>query len=304
VLKLEPLLRAKACANLSAGGGDRKSPLLKSSKAVDSPVNTRKELAKTAGVSEDTIAKGKLVAEHADEATKKRLRENQVSVHRVAKDIKETLDRDIRSDKRKAASAGSKLDNRIFVGDFRNLADEVRNGSVNLIFTDPPYDREAEKLFPGLADFAETKLCDGGSIIFYAGHLQLPAVFDAFKGKLRHWWTCACLHGGDFALMKEYGIRVRWKPMLWFVKGTRDDKRNIVFDTVTGDKQKAHHDWQQDVEDAAYYIGELCPKDGLVCDPFLGGGTTAVAANSLKRQWIGFEIDPDAAKIASKRISA
>ena len=103
--------------------------------------------------------------------------------------------------------------------------------------------------------------------------------------------------------MREYGVRVGWKPMLWFVKGTRDDKSNIVFDIVTGDKTKEFHDWQQDEADAAYYIENLCPEDGIVCDPFLGGGTTAVAAQSLKRQWVGFEIDSETALIASRRLN-
>jgi len=43
--------------------------------------------------------------------------------------------------------------------------------------------------------------------------------------------------------------------------------------------------------------------DGIVCDPFVGGGTTIVAAKALGRKWIGFEIDEDQAKIATKRIT-
>jgi site-specific DNA-methyltransferase (adenine-specific) len=103
--------------------------------------------------------------------------------------------------------------------------------------------------------------------------------------------------------MREYGIRVGWKPMLWFVKGTRDNKSAIVFDTVEGAKEKEHHDWEQHESDAAYYIKNLSEKGDLICDPFLGGGTTAVAAEKLKRRWLGFEIDEAVAKTASKRLS-
>jgi hypothetical protein len=222
--------------------------------------------------------------------------------NRVCIQFKETRQRQVRKSKRTEAAGGLRLDERIIVGDFREQAGVVPVNSLALIFTDPPYDRKAEELFPALADFAAAKLAEGGSIIFYVGHLQLPAAFRAFDGKLRHWWTCACMHSGDKALMREYGIRVGWKPMLWFVKGTRDDKTEIVFDTVTGDKEKTHHDWQQHQSDAEYYIEHLCPKDGIICDPFLGGGTTAAAAQKLKRQWIAFEIDPDTARIASSRL--
>ena len=56
-MRLEPIIAKRAKENLSAGGGNRKSPLTKSAKAVAKPVDTRKELAKIAGVAPDTIAK-------------------------------------------------------------------------------------------------------------------------------------------------------------------------------------------------------------------------------------------------------
>jgi DNA modification methylase len=101
--------------------------------------------------------------------------------------------------------------------------------------------------------------------------------------------------------MREYGIRAGWKPMLWFVKGTRDDKQNIISDVVSGTTEKSHHDWQQDQSEAEYWIDNLCPVDGIVCDPFLGGGTTAAAAIALNRKWVGFEIDHDQACVAMGR---
>jgi len=43
------------------------------------------------------------------------------------------------------------------------------------------------------------------------------------------------------------------------------------------------------------------PKD-LVVDPFMGSGTTAVACKKLKRNYIGFEINPKYCRQAKKRI--
>jgi site-specific DNA-methyltransferase (adenine-specific) len=71
---------------------------------------------------------------------------------------------------------------------------------------------------------------------------------------------------------------------------------------MSGGKEKDTHEWQQSESEAAYWIEHLCPKDSIVCDPFLGGGTTAVAAKKLGRKWIGFEIKEDDAKLASARI--
>jgi DNA modification methylase len=42
--------------------------------------------------------------------------------------------------------------------------------------------------------------------------------------------------------------------------------------------------------------------DGLTLDPFLGSGTTAVACERLKRQWIGIEIEEKYCEISAKRI--
>ena len=39
-------------------------------------------------------------------------------------------------------------------------------------------------------------------------------------------------------------------------------------------------------------------------DPFLGSGTTAVAAEGCGTNWLGIEINPDYARIAQARIDA
>jgi len=45
-----------------------------------------------------------------------------------------------------------------------------------------------------------------------------------------------------------------------------------------------------------------CPKNGIVLDPFMGSGTTAVVATMYQRNFIGFELNPEYCKMAEKRI--
>lgn len=45
-----------------------------------------------------------------------------------------------------------------------------------------------------------------------------------------------------------------------------------------------------------------CPEGGIVLDPFMGAGTTALVARKLNRNYIGFELNPDYIKIANKRL--
>lgn len=45
-------------------------------------------------------------------------------------------------------------------------------------------------------------------------------------------------------------------------------------------------------------------EPGLVLDPFMGSGTTAIAAEALGRDWLGIELNPDFARAARERIAA
>lgn len=45
-----------------------------------------------------------------------------------------------------------------------------------------------------------------------------------------------------------------------------------------------------------------CPEDGIVLDPFMGSGTTAIVARKLNRNYVGFELNPDYVSIANRRI--
>jgi len=50
-------------------------------------------------------------------------------------------------------------------------------------------------------------------------------------------------------------------------------------------------------------ILSTCPPNGIVIDPFMGSGTTAVVAKNNDRKYIGCELNPEYAELAEKRIS-
>jgi DNA modification methylase len=50
-------------------------------------------------------------------------------------------------------------------------------------------------------------------------------------------------------------------------------------------------------------IKACCPENGIVLDPFMGSGTTAVVARSLGLKYVGIELNPDYIKIADKRLA-
>lgn len=296
--------------------GAKGNPGGRGAKIVRSPNGTAQPTLAASGITKKISSRAQTLAAIPEEEFEEAIRPEpgrELNHNRVAKAIQEKIQRAGRQAKRKAAAkTAPALDNRIIIGDFRKHADKIADGSVSLIFTDPPYDRKASKMLTEFYHFAEAKLAEGGSLIFYFGQTQLPQVINAFlpafisnpkPGHLRYWWTIACIHAGRSTVMREYGINAGWKPVLWFVKGTRDNNSIMVNDVMSGGEEKSHHDWQQAESEASYWIEKLCPKDGLVLDPFLGSGTTAAAAKKLKRKWVGFEIDEATARIASGRIA-
>lgn len=46
-----------------------------------------------------------------------------------------------------------------------------------------------------------------------------------------------------------------------------------------------------------------CPEGGLVLDPFMGAGTTALVSKKLGRNYVGFELNEEYKKIAEKRLT-
>jgi DNA modification methylase len=54
----------------------------------------------------------------------------------------------------------------------------------------------------------------------------------------------------------------------------------------------------------AYLIQLGCPPDGIVLDPFVGSGTTCVAAKILGKNYIGIELDKEYFTLSLKRVGA
>jgi len=265
---------------------------------------TKTATLKAAGVSTSAANRYEKLAEHADQveayiAKKVKQRkpvkftEVMAAVERQAKDDKQ---RD-RLHEIVEHTPG------LHVGDFRDKASLIADESVELIFTDPPYDRDSIPLFADAAREAARILKPGGSFVAYCGNIQLPEVLRLCSEHLRYWWTIANFHSEGTTWMQRYGIHTGWKPLVWFVKGTRGDVQVPVNDVVSGGREKLHHAWGQAESEAAYYIEHLTSPGGLVVDFFVGGGTTIVAAESLGRPWVGFEEDPVVADRASKRLS-
>ena len=62
------------------------------------------------------------------------------------------------------------------------------------------------------------------------------------------------------------------------------------------------HPTQKPVDLIKKMISKYTNENAVILDPFLGSGTTAIAALKTNRHYIGFEINPDYFDVACKRL--
>jgi hypothetical protein len=87
-LRVEKEWAKMAKANQVARKGNQPGTSCQKSDKLSTPIDTKKELAKMAGVSHDTIAKVKAVHEKADEETKAKMLSKEISINKAYQTVK------------------------------------------------------------------------------------------------------------------------------------------------------------------------------------------------------------------------
>ncbi len=179
------------------------------------------------------------------------------------------------------------------VGDFREVLSDL-DGSVDLILTDPPYPREYLPLYSDLAVFAAKALKDGGVLAVMCGQSWLPEVMAALtSGPLEYRWTLAYLTpGGQSVQVWPRRVNCFWKPVVVLTKGPTGDRwMGDVAKSSVNDNDKRFDEWGQSESGMADLLKRLAEPGMTVCDPFLGGGTTAVVATTMGCPFVGCDIE-------------
>lgn len=196
------------------------------------------------------------------------------------------------------------------LGDFTKLSSELKDDSIPLILTDPPYGKEWLGKWTGLAELAYRVLSPGGFLITYSGQTYLPQVFDALlkdysEGKhLNYFWTSAILLPQGNSQQFHTKVVNNWKPAIILTKGKPDiELLPWWLDVVKSQLEKDLDEWQQSVDIARYFIKTFSRERTTVLDPCAGTGTFLVAALLEGRNAHGYELDPEHYQIALARLS-
>lgn len=184
--------------------------------------------------------------------------------------------------------------------DFRTITLEEK---ADWIITDPPYPQQYLELYSGLSKFAQENLKDGGSLICMVGQSYLPEVIKRLSENLSYHWTLAYLTpGGQASQIWPKHVNTFWKPLLWFCKGKyKKDWIGDVCKSPTNHNDKHFHRWGQSVEGMNDIIEKFTYPKELIVDPCLGGGTTGISCLSLRRNFIGIDIDCKCIETSEKR---
>ena len=181
----------------------------------------------------------------------------------------------------------------IYAGKFQDLAREIPAGSVDLVWSDPPWSRDLVDLYSLAAARAVHILRDGGHAFFVAGLTHLPQIIQRIMPHLSYYWTIVIDQPNSNAVFNPRRILNKWRPLLWFTKGFEPSRGNrFISDRIFAPRDKRFHDWGHSSYLPIYLLHRLVPQGGLVVDFFTGGGTIPSVCKAAGYRWLAFDVDP------------
>jgi hypothetical protein len=192
---------------------------------------------------------------------------------------------------------------RIIQSAFQEVGHRIKDESIDLIYTDPPYGQEFLDQWDDLGAFASRVLRPGALMVAYTGQSHLGEVIAALSEHLSYVWCMAIAHSQRQCRIHHKKVVNAWKPLLVFGKGTSRFP-DTIWDLFQGNgADKDHHDWAQGLDEAIHFIQALVPAGSHVCDPCLGSGTTGVAAIRCGMRFVGCEVEEGTFVSAKSRLA-
>jgi len=264
----------------------------------------------------------RLMAEHEDWVEQWLTREDRVVSRRQLLDmIDRRLARRPAGDEATEAEAETQW-YRVLEGDCFSFDAEFSADPVDFIITDAPYiaDVGAIDLCERLAQHAPRWLKPDGSLLLMMGQMYLPEVVRRVAPHLHYRWTLAYLTpGGQAVQIWPHQVNTFWKPVFWFTNGGGRYRGGWRGDASTGEGEwlaamgsdltastendKRDHAWGQSEGGMVDLLDRFVSPGETVLDPFMGAGTTGVAALRLGCRFLGVDIKAENVRIAAERLA-
>ena len=176
-------------------------------------------------------------------------------------------------------------------GDAIELMKKLPDKSVDLVLTDPPYPdyhQEIYKYKKGLLNGLKRFSCK--QFIFWSSKVDFPLSYTAI-----HIWDKKVGVGSWYERIFERNGAIEYKVYRYYLINS-SVAANYTHDNFWG------HSSQKPIQLIEKLILENSNKGDLILDPFMGSFTTAIAAESLERRWIGCDISEKYCQIGEERL--
>lgn len=180
----------------------------------------------------------------------------------------------------------------LYCGDSTDQEFIDRCAGARFAFADPPYNAdkaEWDNNFVWKHDY----LTDIAPIVAVTPGIASLAEFMSLTGMPYRWTLSAEITNGMTRGALGFG---NWIAVTLFAADEslyRNAKDVLHIAAGTGDDQGGIHPSRKPIRLINELIELFTNKDDLIVDPFLGSGTTLIAADKLGRRCIGAELDPD-----------
>jgi adenine-specific DNA-methyltransferase len=207
-----------------------------------------------------------------------------------------------------------KFVNRILLGDCIQVMRQIPEESVDCIVTDPPYlcrfqsrdgrtvvnDDRDDWLEPAFTQMYRVLKPNRFVVSFYGWH-RVDAFFAAWK-------AAGFRPVGHLVFAKRYASKERFvaythEAAYLLAKGEPAKPHMMLRDVLQWQyTRNERHPTEKPLMSIMQLIQAFSHPGDIVLDPFVGSGTTAVAAKKLSRRYIGIDIEPVYAQQAQERV--
>lgn len=190
--------------------------------------------------------------------------------------------------------------NSIVTGDARELAKEIPDSSVDLIFCDPVYDRIDD--YRWLAETAARVLKPDSACLVWIAN---PRLFEVGKamGNLNFVMPLNYTTPGGCYMLFSRKVFIWSTLCLWFEKGKTTTRKAFPDSVVSNQPTANGFKWNKNPEAMIKWIDSFTYPDAVIFDPFTGSGTVPAVCKMLGRNYLAFEIDPATAETARQRVA-